>query len=216
MRETVETLLSSGAVQRWTDLAPELRRAGHAAGARPHVVMPVLCGEKSSSTPEDRKLRFIHDCRFLNNLLEKWHFSLEQLRDFVKCLSKGDLLIKADLKSAYHHVEVALRFRTLLGFTFDGIDYVWAVLPFGLSVAGYTFCRVAAVPATVIRRSGLVDALITSTTSRPRWARFETRRGLERSSRCSRTSASSSTGPRPTWPWQRASRCSASSLTRSA
>ncbi len=34
------------------------------------------------------------------------------------------------------------------------------MLPFGLSVAGHTFCRVAAVPATVIRRSGLVDALI--------------------------------------------------------
>ena len=124
------------------------------------MIMPVLCGVKASSTPTEKKLRFIHDCRFLNALLEKWHFSLEQLRDFVKCLTPGAGLIKIDLTSAYHHVEVSLRFRTLLGFNFDDTDYCWAVTPFGLGVAGCTFCRVVSVPVKVIRESGLTNALI--------------------------------------------------------
>jgi hypothetical protein len=71
VRETVAALVNSGAVQPWSDLAPQLHAAGHYAGARPHVIMPVLCGVKASSTPTDKKLRFIHDCRFLNDLLEK-------------------------------------------------------------------------------------------------------------------------------------------------
>jgi len=159
-RATVEALVATGAVRRWSDLAPELRAVGMPAGDRPHVIMPILCSEKAGSTPENKKLRFIHDCRFLNELLARWHFTLEQLRDFVKCLEPGDGLIKLDLTSAYHHVDVALRFQTLLGFCHEGVDYVWAVLPFGLSVAGYTFCRVAAVIATNIRERGLVNAMI--------------------------------------------------------
>ena len=138
-------LLAQGAVSRWTNLADELHAAGIEVTARPHLVMPLICADKSNSTPEDRKRRLIHDCRILNENLQRWTFELERLRDFAKCLERGDRMVTADIKSAYHHVEIALRHRTLLGFNLDGVDYVYCVLPFGLSVAAFTFCKFSAV-----------------------------------------------------------------------
>ena len=159
-RGAVQELVTHGAVVRWADLVPELEAAGIAAGARPHLIMELIVADKGASTPENRKRRLIHDCRYLNEHLQHWGFKLETLPDFVKCLERGDRLITIDIASAYHHVEVTLRHRTLLGFNLDGVDYVYAVLPFGLSVAAYTFCKFSAVAADMIRRSGLCRALL--------------------------------------------------------
>ena len=102
----------------------------------------------------------MHDCRHLNRLLRKRLFKLERLQDFVKLLTRGDLLIAIDFSSAYWHVPVATRFRTLLGFRLDGVDYVFCVLPFGLSSSAYAFSRFAGVTARALRLSGLTDCLI--------------------------------------------------------
>ncbi len=109
--------------------------------------MPLIVGEKSSSTPEKRKFRLIHDCRYVNEFLVLRPFKLEQLPGLVKQLQRNDRLFAADITSAYHHVEIAARFRTLFGFTFDGIDYVYNWLPFGLSASAYVFCEFSAVTA---------------------------------------------------------------------
>lgn len=55
--------------------------------------MPLIVAEKSSSTPTERKLRLIHDCRYVNLHLKKWCFKLEQLHDFVKCLKRSSHMI---------------------------------------------------------------------------------------------------------------------------
>ena len=47
-----------------------------------------------------------------------------------------------------------------MGFTFDGIDYVYNCLPFGLSVSAYVFCEFLAVTARALHGSGLIKALI--------------------------------------------------------
>ena len=155
-RGAVSELEHFGAVSKWSDLLA----AGAVASPRPRVTMPLIVGEKSTSTPEKRKFRLIHDCRYVNRFLETRPFKLEQLAAFVKQLQHGDRLFVADITSAYHHVEVAARFRTLLGFTFDGVDYVYNCLPFGLSVSAYVFCEFAAVTARALRRSGLTTVLI--------------------------------------------------------
>ena len=156
-RGTVVELLAQGAVSRWSDLAGELAAAGIEVTERPHLIMPLIAADKSNSTPEDRKHRLIHDCRMLNENLVHWPFELEKLRDFAKCLTRGDRMVTTDIKSAYHHVEIALRHRTLLGFNLDGVDYVYCAL---LSVAAFTFCKFAGVAADMLRRSGLCKALL--------------------------------------------------------
>ena len=62
--------------------------------------------------------------RYINGFLNKIPFSMERLKDFVKQLRPRDRLFAIDISSAYHHVMIAPRFRTLLGFTFEGVDYV--------------------------------------------------------------------------------------------
>ena len=161
-REAIVELERHGAVKRWDVLRREVLAAtGKDVGAHPHAVMPLIVADKSSSTPEKRMRRLIHDCRYINGFLnmEFKKFTLEQLRDFVKTLKAGDRLITIDITAAYHHVSIADRFRTFLGFEFEGVEYVYCVLPFGLSVSAYAFCKFVSVAASMIRRSGLAESL---------------------------------------------------------
>ena len=155
-RHAIRELVTQGAVSTWSDTVAR----GHGRGARPHCVMPLIVAEKPSSTATNLKLRLIHDCRYINGFLNKIPFSMERLKDFVKQLRPRDRLFAIDISSAYHHVMIAPRFRTLLGFTFEGVDYVYDTLCFGLSFSAYVFCRIAAVTADALRTSGLVTALI--------------------------------------------------------
>ena len=90
----------------------------------------------------------------LNELLEKLPFKMERLRDFVKQLCADDTLWSIDLLSAYSHAEVNERFRTLIGFNFEGTDCVYNCLPFGLRTSAYAFAKLTAVTAEVLRRAG--------------------------------------------------------------
>ena len=53
-----------------------------------------------------------------------------------------------DLKSGYHHIDIAQEHQTFLGFSWRAPDpikeifYVFTVLPFGLSSAPYVFTKV--------------------------------------------------------------------------
>ena len=46
-----------------------------------------------------------------------------------------------DLKSYYHHVDIAKEHWKYLGFSWQSRFYVFTVLPFGLSSACYTFTK---------------------------------------------------------------------------
>jgi hypothetical protein len=152
-RRAISELTEHGAVSTWAQHVA----SGLGQGARPHMIMSLLVEPKPG---KPGKFRLIHDCRPLNVLLEKWAFKMEHLSDFVKELDELDRLFSIDIQSAYHHVEIMPRFRTLLGFTFDGIDYVYNCLPFGLCTPAYVFCRFTAVTARALRLSKLVTALI--------------------------------------------------------
>jgi hypothetical protein len=152
-RRAIQELAKHGAVSTWAEHVAN----GLGVGERPHMIMSLLVTPKSG---KPGKFRLIHDCRPLNELLEKWAFKMERLSDFVKELSELDRLFSIDIQSAYHHVEIMPRFRTLLGFTFEGVDYVYNCLPFGLATSAYVFCKFTAVTARALRLSELVTALI--------------------------------------------------------
>ena len=52
-------------------------------------------------------------------------------------LEKGDFLFSFDLKSGYHHIDIAESDHKYLGFAWDQRFYVFTVLPFGLATACY-------------------------------------------------------------------------------
>ena len=72
----------------------------------------------------------------------------------------GQALWSIGLLSAYSHAEVNERFRILIGFNFEGVNYVYNCLPFGLRTSAYAFAKPTAVTAEVLQRSELVTALI--------------------------------------------------------
>ena len=130
-----------GAVSTWADHVC----AGHATGDKPWLIMPLIVEPKPG---RPGRFRLIHDCRFLNVLLDKWPFTMESLAQFVKELSFMDKLFSVDIESAYHHIEIAPRHRTLLlCFRFEGVIYVYNVLPFGLTTSANVFCMFTTVMA---------------------------------------------------------------------
>jgi hypothetical protein len=152
-RGGISELVTMGAVSTWADHV----RAGHATGDKPWLIMPLIVEPKPGRSG---RFRLIHDCRFLNVLLDKWPFTMESLAQFVKELSFMDKLFSVDIESAYHHIEIAPRHRTLIGFRFEGATYVYNVLPFGLTTSANVFCMFTAVTAQAVRASGLASALI--------------------------------------------------------
>ena len=57
----------------------------------------------------------------------------------------GDFIFSSDLKFAYQHIEIFEELQQYFGFArFEGkIRYlVFAFLPFGISIVGYTFSKV--------------------------------------------------------------------------
>ena len=56
-------------------------------------------------------------------------------------LERNDHLFSFDLKSGYHHVDVAEAHQRFLGIEWGGAYYVFTVLPFGLSTACNVFTK---------------------------------------------------------------------------
>ena len=152
-RKAIAELNAVGAISTWIDHV----RAGHATGDTPWLIMPLIVEPKPG---RPGKFRLIHDCRHLNALLDKFPFKMESLDQFVKQLSFMDKLFSVDIESAYHHIEIAPRHRTLVGFRFENVTYVYNVLPFGLTTSASVFCAFTEVTARAVRASGLVSALI--------------------------------------------------------
>ena len=106
---------------------------------------PVVCSPLSVVSNHERKYRLVLNLRHLNQFLRKDHFKYEDLRIAMLMLEKGDLLIKFDLKSGYHHLDIFVAHQVYLGFAWELQGktryFVFTVLPFGLSSACYAFTK---------------------------------------------------------------------------
>ena len=107
------------------------------------------------------KCRLVLDCRHINPHLHKFKFKYEDAVEASHMFEKGDLLFTYDLRSAYHHLEIFEDHKTYLGFSWfheqDDVTryYVFNVLPFGISTAGYIFTKVVRCIVTYLRDQGL-------------------------------------------------------------
>ena len=70
-------------------------------------------------------------------------FKYEDLRTELLLLEKGKYLFSFDLKSGYHHAEIAEVHYKYLGFAWNNKFYVYVfkVLSFGLASACYIFTK---------------------------------------------------------------------------
>lgn len=108
----------------------------------PRVVNPLTVSIQNSG-----KKRLILDLRNVNKHLWKQSVKFEDLRIALSYLQKGSFMIKFDITSAYHFIEIFEPHTEFLGFSWvrdDGqvIFYKFLVLPFGLSSACYIFTKV--------------------------------------------------------------------------
>ena len=105
---------------------------------KPQCINPLTVSINSSGKP-----RLILDLRHMNSFVEKHKVKFEGSKYALDYAKKGDSMLKFDLKSGYVHVEIHPSFNKYLGFSWkvqnDTKYFVFAVFPFGLSVAGWVF-----------------------------------------------------------------------------
>ena len=107
---------------------------------------PVVCSPLLMVANREGKLRLVMNLRHLNQFLHKDRFKYEDLRNAILMFEKQDYMIKFDLKSEYHHLDIFEAHQTYLGFSWTAIDqspkyFVFTVLPFGLVTACCAFTK---------------------------------------------------------------------------
>ena len=104
------------------------------------------------------KKRLVLDCRHINPDLFKFKCCFEDQSVARQLFSQGDHLLSFDIRSAYHHCMVFTGHRTFLGFSWqvDGKTkyFVFNVLPFGISTAGFILTKLLKVPLKKWRSKG--------------------------------------------------------------
>ena len=126
VEEAIKELLKAGAIMEVFDA--------------PDVVNPLSVAQNS------KKKRLVLDLRHVNPYVWKQKHKFEDLRCAIEFAKKNGFMITFDLKSGYHHIEINQNCWKYLGFswTFGGKRkfFVFKVLPFGLSSAGFVFTKV--------------------------------------------------------------------------
>ena len=95
---------------------------------------------------EGKKLRLVIDLRHVNEYLVKPKFKYEDLRSLSQVIEEGYWFFTWDLKSGYHHVDIAPEHQQYLGFSWLSENgtrryFTFTVLPFGLSTACFCFTK---------------------------------------------------------------------------
>ena len=98
---------------------------------------PLLWQSRLFTVPkkDTEKLRVILDVSDLNDFVLCPHFKMLTLRDVKLLLPWGYYTVSLDLQDGYWHVPIAPAKRPFLGFRYQGTDYWFRALPFGLNIA---------------------------------------------------------------------------------
>ncbi|XP_053391340.1 uncharacterized protein LOC128554120, partial [Mercenaria mercenaria] len=120
----------------------------------PEVVNPLTVAINRVGKP-----RLVLDCRHINLDLYKYKCRFEDQSVARQIFKKGDFIFSFDIKGAYHHIMIHFAHRTYLGFSWSENSqkryFVFNVLPFGISTAGYIFTKVLRVLVEKWRSLGL-------------------------------------------------------------
>ena len=103
---------------------------------RPFCVSPISCVPKKNA-----EFRLIINLRRLNYSCPCPAFQYEDINTVLDITNPGDLLVTLDIKSGFHHLPIHPDYQKYLGFCWRNKYYIWCVLPFGLSVSPFYFCK---------------------------------------------------------------------------
>ena len=122
--------------------------------APPRVVNPLTVAEK------DCKKRLVLDLRHINRAVHENKCKIEGADTLSQFLGEANFLFGFDLKAGYHHVDMVPNQWQLLGFAYPDHTgktryFVFKVLPFGLSSAGFVFTKILRVLINLWRSKGI-------------------------------------------------------------
>jgi hypothetical protein len=97
--------------------------------------IPLVAAEKPSSNGGPPGVRVCLDARLLNNVLvTEIDSNLPGCREILDSLGKFEWISRIDLADCYHQFELAEEDRAKTAFTWDGLQYMFAVVPIGLRI----------------------------------------------------------------------------------
>ena len=103
---------------------------------------------------KDGEDRLILDLSRLNYYISCPSFKMVTLREVKLLLPMGYWTVSLDLRDGYWHVGIARRKCPFLGFSYNGQDYQFRAMPFGLNVAPRTFTKVMAHAVLLCAQAG--------------------------------------------------------------
>ena len=113
------------------------------------VEMPYIVNPLDRIGYSSGKKRLVLDLRHVNKYVIKQKVKFEGVKEALSYAHKDLCMIKFDLKSGYHHIDIHDSFQKYLDFSwdFDGVTryFTFTVLPFGLSSAGHISTKVVRV-----------------------------------------------------------------------
>ena len=99
--------------------------------------------------------RPVIDLSSLNNYLLLTPFKMETSKSVLLSIRRDDFMISLDLKEAYFQVPVHPHSSRYLRFVWEGTNYQFRALCFGLATAPQVFTRVCAVVSSALHRQGI-------------------------------------------------------------
>ena len=99
--------------------------------------------------------RPVIDLSSLNTYLLLTPFKMETSRSVLQSIRRDDFMISLDLKEAYFQVPVHPHSSRYLRFVWEGVNYQFRALCFGLATAPQVFTRVCAVVSSALHRQGI-------------------------------------------------------------
>ena len=115
---------------------------------------PYICSPLSVAENRNKK-RLILDLSRLNKYVKYDRIKLEDWKMALDYFEQGCFCIKFDLKSGYHHIDIAKNFQKFLGFQWNNKYYCYTVLPFGLSSAPFIFTKSPRPVVKFLRKNGI-------------------------------------------------------------
>lgn len=117
----------------------------------------VLVGCSIGAVYQNNKVRPIIDPLITNVHLKYERVQYEQLADVMNYAQKGDWATTTDEKSGYHHMALHPSMWNLLGFKWQGKNYVFTHVPFGVGPACRAYTVAKQELYRIVREVGGVD-----------------------------------------------------------
>ena len=100
-------------------------------------------------------MRPVLDLSALNRFLRPLRFRMETPSSIRDSIHRGDYATSVDLRDAYFHILIHPRHRKWLRFSWNGIQYQFKALPFGLAPAPWIFSKVVRELCIALRSRGI-------------------------------------------------------------